>query len=320
MNNMPDGAFAETERQFLSLLERAAGSVVVRVWLHTMPGLPRGEEVNHRIGERYGTLDDLLSRRIDGVIVTGTEPVAGMLLQEPYWPSLAALIAWAERSTFTTVLSCLAAHAALLLLDGIDRVPLAKKCSGVFVHDAESEHSLVRGMNGPIYVPHSRLNDVPQDLLPPEYSNLLIASDVSWTLLTREHQDCLLVLVQGHPEYSTTSLLREYRRDLLRYVQGARSTPPPIPVNYVDEEAEALLRQFAAECEAGRERPDYLERFPFDQVSARLLDTWGRDGERLYSNWLAEILRRKSPGRSLGVRPGPPPLPADEREMRSVGA
>ncbi len=320
MNNMPDSAFAETERQFVSLLDRAAGSVVVHVWLYAMPGLSRGEEVNRRIGERYGTLDDLLSRRIDGAIVTGTEPVAGLLPEEPYWPSLAALVAWAERSTLATVLSCLAAHAAFLLLDGIDRAPLAKKCSGVFAHDPNGEHPLVRGMNGPVYVPHSRLNDIPRDLVPTEYSNLLLATEVSWSVLARERQNCLLVLVQGHPEYSTASLLREYRRDLLRYIDGSRPMPPPIPVNYVDEEGEALLRRFAAGWEPGQESTDYLERFPFEQVRAHVANTWCRDGERLYSNWIAEILRRKTPGQSLGFRAGPLPLPADEAEMRSVGA
>lgn len=320
MNNMPDGAFAETERQFVSLLDRAAGSVMVHIWLYTMPGLSRGEEVTRLIGERYGTLDDLLSRQIDGAIVTGTEPGAGLLTEEPYWPSLAALIAWAECSTHATVLSCLAAHAALLLLDGIDRVPLAKKCSGIFAHDANSEHPLVRGMNGPIYVPHSRLNDVPRELVPVQYSSLLLATEVSWTLLARERQNCLLVLVQGHPEYSTASLLREYRRDLLRYVEGSRSSPPPIPVNYVAGHDEALLRRFAAGWETEKEGTDYFERFPFEQVRERVVNTWRRDGERLYSNWIAEILRRKAPEQSLGLCAGPPPVLADEREMRSVGA
>ena len=51
---------------------------------------------------------------------------------EPYWPYLARLLEWAADHVRTTMLSCLASHASILLFDGIERVPRPVKCSGVF--------------------------------------------------------------------------------------------------------------------------------------------------------------------------------------------
>ena len=43
VNNMPDGAFDATERQFLGLLEEGSGSTVIDVRRYTVAGVPRGE-------------------------------------------------------------------------------------------------------------------------------------------------------------------------------------------------------------------------------------------------------------------------------------
>ena len=133
----------------------------LRVGLYSLPGLPRSEDTAGYISSRYYPLERLFGMQADAVIVTGTEPLAEHLTAEPYWEALTGLINWAAESTVSAVLSCLAAHAAVLLFDGIEREPLAEKCSGVFSHEVVTSHALVEGMAGPIFVPHSRLNDVP---------------------------------------------------------------------------------------------------------------------------------------------------------------
>ena len=90
----------------------------------------------------YGT-------RPDGLIVTGTEPLTDDLRTEPYWGALAELIGWAEGATASALLSCLAAHAAALLFDGIERHTLAVKCSGVFVQAIRADHPAHRGARRP---------------------------------------------------------------------------------------------------------------------------------------------------------------------------
>src|SRR5215471_9791670 len=141
VNNMPDKALATTERQFRALLGAAAEGVVVRVRLFALPEVPRSEMGRQHV-DSYADLADLHDHHIDGLIVTGTEPRAANLKEEPYWRRLAALVDWAEDHTYSTVWSCLAAHAAVLRLDGIERRPLGDKCSGVFEYAPVIDHLL----------------------------------------------------------------------------------------------------------------------------------------------------------------------------------
>ena len=55
VNNMPDGAFDATERQFLDLLDDGSGTDVIEVRRYTMDGVPRGERTAARIAEEYSS-------------------------------------------------------------------------------------------------------------------------------------------------------------------------------------------------------------------------------------------------------------------------
>ena len=94
VNNMPDAALDATERQFRALLSAVAADVDVRLTLYSLPEVPRTAFGRGRVA-RYANLDDLWSRRYDGLIVTGAEPHAADLEHEPYWGSLTRLLAWA---------------------------------------------------------------------------------------------------------------------------------------------------------------------------------------------------------------------------------
>src|SRR5436190_6449963 len=113
INNMPDAALDATERQFRALLAAAAGSLDVHLTLYTLPEVPRSEFGRRQVN-RYSRIDDLWERQHDGLIVTGTEPRAQELTDEPYWQSLTTVLEWAEQHTCSTILSCLAAHAGIL--------------------------------------------------------------------------------------------------------------------------------------------------------------------------------------------------------------
>jgi len=299
VNNMPDSAFEETEQQFLGLLERAAadlGGTTVLFSRYGLPGLERAPEVQRRITEAYRPLEDIYNTRPDGLIVTGTEPRTDDLRKESYWTPLAELITWAEESTASAVVSCLAAHAAALLFDGIERHSLPEKCSGVFLHEIGTDHPLTDGLGQLVAIPHSRLNDLPSALLRERgYVNLIESPEMTWTLAVKERGSCVFVLVQGHPEYSTTSLLREYRRDLQRFLRGQRDALPAIPVGYVDEESQQLLESFESRVLDRPTRPELMRDFPFEVVAQRLVNTWQVAGTKLYANWLTQIrLRRLS--------------------------
>src|SRR5215831_2470620 len=95
VNNMPDSALVPTERQFRSLLERAADRLPVRLSFYALRNVPRTDSGLRHINS-YCQISDLWNSRLDGLIVTGTEARALHLMDEPYWYELSQLIEWAE--------------------------------------------------------------------------------------------------------------------------------------------------------------------------------------------------------------------------------
>ena len=95
VNNMPDAALESTERQFIGLLAAASGKTPVRVRLFALPGVPRGEAAQRHIASNYAGIEELWNAKLDGLIVTGTEP-RGPLTGEPYWPAFTRLVDWAD--------------------------------------------------------------------------------------------------------------------------------------------------------------------------------------------------------------------------------
>ena len=162
VNNMPDAACGATERQFLKLLRAASSDVVVLLKLFSIAAVPRSETTRAELAGRYRDISELWNAPLDGLIVTGTEPIAADLKDEPYWNALCDLVDWACHNTISAVWSCLAAHAAVLYADGIVRERLDGKLSGVFDCEAAGAHPLLAGMAPRLRVPHSRLNDLPE--------------------------------------------------------------------------------------------------------------------------------------------------------------
>ena len=84
VNNMPDAALESTEAQFSGLLRAAAGSRTVHLRFTSFAELPRAAEARAHIARSYWPLEALLAEAPDGLIVTGTEPHAPRLRDEPY--------------------------------------------------------------------------------------------------------------------------------------------------------------------------------------------------------------------------------------------
>ena len=115
---------------------RFAGKSRPDHWIHlrffSLEDVARGERARRHLGRSYGDVADLRKANLDALIVTGAEPKAAHLTEEPYWQAFTQLVDWASSNTISSLWSCLAAHAAVLHLDGIERVPLSQKCIGVF--------------------------------------------------------------------------------------------------------------------------------------------------------------------------------------------
>lgn len=232
VNNMPDGAFAATERQFTGLVQAAGGGRSVRLHRAFLPEIARGEAVAAQLKARYLPVDALFGRPLDGLIVTGSEPRTASLSDEIYWPSFRRLVDWAQTHTRSTLWSCLAAHAAVLHLHGIERRRLDSKLSGVFrrvnVSPAGVRHGLAEGSP----VPHSRLNTLPREMLARRgYEPLaeLEGGDPDTFALRAGSR---FLFVQGHPEYEADTLHQEYERDRRRFAAGHLPVPPQPPLNH----------------------------------------------------------------------------------------
>jgi homoserine O-succinyltransferase len=302
VNNMPDAAWEATERQFVDLLRAATGNVIVRLKLFSIADVPRAEAVRQALGARYRDIADLWGMPLDGLIVTGTEPCAASLQDEPYWPALSRLVDWARGNTTSAVWSCLAAHAAVLHADGIARQPLENKLSGVFDCEAVADHPLLAAVAPRLRVPHSRLNDLPEAALRAcGYRGLSRSATAGVDAFLKEDEDSSLFLFfQGHPEYDADSLLREYRRDVGRFLRGERATYPEPPQDYFNSTATFLADDFRMRA-MGERRGDLVGDFPMEPLAAAIENTWRNAAVGLYRNWIDYLKMRKRDRKSLAI-------------------
>ena len=235
VNNMSDEALKATERQFIALLNAASEDMPIRLSFYTLPGVPRNGLVGSHINNVYSNIEDLWDGHLDGLIVTGREPMAANLSDEPYWESFTKVLAWAQENSRATVWSCLAAHAAILHMDGIRRAKRNDKVFGIFECAHASDHPLTAGTPSSFRLPHSRWNGVPEEQLADcGYKVLTSSADAGVDTFIKQ-QKKLFVFFQGHPEYDSDSLLREYQTDVGRYIKGQVPNYPSMPKSYFDE-------------------------------------------------------------------------------------
>lgn len=294
INNMPDVALKDTESQFFELLDDASDGLLVRLKLLSLSQIPRGDLIQERLGALYFERDCLWNTRLDALIVTGMEPCHSDLRQEPYWRSLAEVLEWAKENTLSTILSCLAAHAGVLHSDGIVRNPLPDKQFGVLEVRKVNQHALTSATDEILRFPHSRWNDVRQGALTwSGYSILTQSAEAGVDLFVKRIRKSLFVHFQGHPEYGTSTLLKEYRRDIRRFLKQERQNYPSMPRDYFDATSINLLSDFRTDALSNRS-VDLLARFPEIAVSGSLRNTWRSSARRIYGNWLQYVLSRKT--------------------------
>jgi homoserine O-succinyltransferase/O-acetyltransferase len=293
VNNMPDSALGATETQFVRLIEAASAEVPVRLLRFTLPTLRRGEIGARHIHDRYLPLDALWETHPAAVIITGCEPRSPDLTGEPYWGELSHLLAWARDQAASTIASCLAAHAALLLFDGAQRERLPDKCSGVYEQRVAPSDHLTAGLPDRVVMPHSRLNEVPTQALEAGGYRTVIGSDeAGWTVAAKEFDGHLVVAMQGHPEYDAETLMLEFRRDVRRYLQGERETYPTAPTGYFPPAAQPMLRKLHVAATAGERDPALIDQFPTRELLKLVSSPWRGSSVQLYANWLLEVRRR----------------------------
>jgi homoserine O-succinyltransferase len=279
VNNMPLAAIQSTERHFRDILTIAAEGIPITIrWFRLTGARPAN----------YEPLEALWESDIDGLIVTGVEPKAELLPDEPFWQPLTRTIEWAAQHTASTIWSCLAAHAAVLHLDGVQRRPSLEKIFGVFNSIKTTDHELVANTQPTWSVPHSRWNDLPEsELRQHGYTILAKSDDAGVDTFVKQCGRSLFIFIQSHPEYDIGALMREYRRDVARFHSGQQAHYPNTPRNYFDTHTAAALEALRTNPSAQNAGLELLE-------GAELPIAWTPLAVQLYRNWLQHLLKASS--------------------------
>jgi homoserine O-succinyltransferase/O-acetyltransferase len=305
INNMPDAAIESTEQQFIMLLRAAAKHAGVRLTLFAIPEVLRAGDARRQIAARYHDVSSLWNMSLDGLIVTGTEPRAANLQHEPYWSTLTKIIDWARENTISTIWSCLAAHAAVLRTDGIERRRLSDKMFGVFDCRIVADHPITQHLTTPLPIPHSRYNDLSERSLASCGYKILTRSSVAGVdTFAKQERTSLFLFFQGHPEYEGQQLLREYRRDIHRFLKQERKDYPTTPRGLFNAQASAIANEFYER--ACRDPPNsMIDDFPMHALQLGLQSPWRESAVAIYENWITNLGARKAEMRSVIVRRQP---------------
>jgi homoserine O-succinyltransferase len=289
LNMMPDAAFQVAEQQFMRLL--GSSNHIAQFFVHcfTVPGLPRGQDTQAYIDRYYEDIATIYHDGLDALIVTGANVANPRLELEPFYEPLTEVIGWAYDRVTSVLCSCLSTHALMKYLHGIDRVPLPRKQWGVYSHRVVApEHPLLREINTRFDVPHSRYNAITPEHFRNAGLQVLIESREAGVHAAVSADGLRRVYFQGHPEYGANSLLKEYKREVLRHFNGERDLPP-FPEHYIADEAAAIIGEYLDAAQAAQTAGRELPHFPEEAVAPYLDNTWGDTARAIFDNWLGLV-------------------------------
>jgi len=308
LNMMPDAALEATERQFFRLVGES--NQIAQFYVHpfTLPELPRGTEAMAHIERYYRSFDQIQTEGLDALIITGANVTQPDLALEPFWGPLIEVIDWAHANVASTLCSCLATHAVLEFRYGQKRRPLGFKRWGVYSHRVQDpKHPLVAGVNTRFDVPHSRFNDISREQFESAGLQVLAESARAGVHLAVSEDGFRLIFFQGHPEYDTISLLKEYKREVLRFARGEREDYPPLPQNYFTPVIQAILEEHQDRALAALEARRSLPEFPEVIIGPSLDNTWHDTAESVINNWVGKVYQTTNNDRRLQFMPGVDP-------------
>ena len=240
-----------TEADFIRLLAASDENIeltLLKLDTHT----PKHASPEHM--QRYYTaFSEVRDSHYDGLIITGA-PIEKIEFEEvTYWPELCTIFNWAKEKVTSTLFICWAAQAGVYQKFGIQKRLLPSKMFGVFPHTiARPDLRLFDGIEGTIYVPHSRHTGLDrEDIVAEERIEVLSESDLSGVYIMQE-RGTRNFFITGHSEYALYTLDGEYKRDL------AKNLPIEPPLNY------------------------YRDNNPENEP----VNSWQGTAQRLFGNWI----------------------------------
>lgn len=249
-----------TETQILRLLGNSPLQVNVDL-VHTTSHESKNTDPEH-LARFYTSLEQIRSRRYDGMIITGA-PVETIPFEEvDYWDELSAIMEYSLDNVYSTLHICWGAQAGLYYHYGINKYRLPEKLFGVFEHQRHDDHApLFRGFDERFPVPHSRYTDVRLSDVEARPPLEVLATSERAGFCVASAFEGRQVFITGHLEYETDTLAYEYHRDAKKGLGTA------LPENY----------------------------FPDDDPARPPIATWRAHAHLLFANWLNYYVYQATP-------------------------
>ena len=283
LNMMPDAALEATERQFFRLIGHS--NEIAQFYVHpfSLSSIKRGKKAAEHLKEHYKTFDEIKAQGLDALIISGANITRPDLKRASFYKQLKEVVDWSYENVTSTLCSCLATHAVMQFKYGQKRQPVGKKHWGIFAHEVvERSHPLVAGVNTRFDIPHSRFNEISESQFTEAGVKVLANSKIGAHLAVSPDL-FRIVFFQGHPEYDTISLLKEYKREVSLYCQDRELSYPPMPTNYLSLQNQAILNEYQTKLVSGDLS---IQDFPEALVAGTLDNTWHDSANAIINNWI----------------------------------
>lgn len=288
LNMMPDAALEATERQFFRLVGES--NQIAQLYVHpfTLPEIERSVATQEYVKRYYEPFEKIQEEGLDALIVTGANVSNPDLEAEPFWEPLKKVMDWSWNNVASTMCSCLSSHAVMQFRYGQKRSPLpdGNKLWGVYKHRViDRTHPLVRNMNTVFDVPHSRFNTISEEQFKQAGMKILVSSAEAGTHIAVSPDGFRLICMQGHPEYDSVSLFKEFIREVKRYHNGERPFLPPYPQHCFREDTESLIQSLLNQ---GNDASDLFKK-NIEIISETLENTWMDSARSVLASWIGLV-------------------------------
>ncbi len=306
LNMMPDSALEATERQFFRLVSACNQIAQFHVHPFTIEGLERGDDAKAHIEKYYESFEKIKQDGLDALIISGANVTHPHIPEEDFWQPLTEVFDWAKKNVTSILCSCLATHALIHYCYGIERTPLPTgKRWGVYPHKLlDRRHPLVAEINTRFDVPHSRYNEIFQQDMEDKKLKVLAVSEEAGVHLAVSPDGFRIVFFQGHPEYDEISLMKEYKREVIRFFQNEREDYPPFPEHYFNQETQQVLLDYKNHVLEAKSLGTKLEIFPEQKIIGNLDNTWRDTAKAVINNWLGKVYQITNKDRRLPFMDG----------------
>ena len=206
--------------------------------------------------EFYQPVSKILSKKFDGLIITGA-PIEHLPFKDvTYWTELCKVFEWTQTNVYATFGVCWGGMAMINYFHDIKKHLLDRKKFGCFwQQNLEKNSPFLRGFSDECLIPISRWTEVKQDEIDRNiHLKTLLGSPDTGPCLVEDYKH-RAIYIFNHFEYDSDTLKQEYERD------KSNSLEARIPKNY----------------------------FTGDNPELAPSNRWRSHAHLLYGNWINEI-------------------------------